>query len=99
MKITFQVLTSRVVCFTFGILGWRCRLYIETFIACESVFRPSSKKAIVWALKEIFEEYPDSIKIETVKGDGIVVVAIGLTEGDGSCGVEVGDYEVLQLGR
>ncbi len=34
-----------------------------------------------------------------MEGDGRVIVAIGLAEGDGSRGVEVGDYEVLELGR
>ena len=32
-----------------------------------------------------------------MKGNCGVVVMIGFADGSGSCGVEVGDYEVLEL--
>ncbi len=39
---------------------------------------------ILWTPLDISEEDSDSIRIQTVKGDGRVVVSIGLAEGDGS---------------
>ena len=75
------------------------RLQAETMEACKSFIAQSVFRLIAWAILEIIEESADCLRSQTAQGDDGVVVVIGLAESDGGCGVQVGDYEVLQFGR
>ena len=41
----------------------------------------------------------DHITVKAVKRDDGVEMVVGLAERDGSCGVKIEDYEVLDLSR
>ena len=83
-KITPKALT--VVPFSvldFEVFELDIRLHAKTCIACKPFAAECALNSTSWAPVEIVEEVADYIRSQTVKGDGRVVVVIGLAEGDG----------------